>query len=394
MKEFIFSGNVLKCYGCRACEQICPQKCIHMNENSEGFIFPQIDQTKCIGCNLCEKVCPVIPDNHRTVFNNTAKNVYVAWNVNITERMNSSSGGIFTAIANFIFEKSGVVYGCSWKDERIEAHQIRITSVNEISNLQGSKYVQSTTENTFSQVKDDLKSGLYVMYTGTPCQIAGLKLFLRKEYEKLICVDFICHGTPSPKVLSKYVDFIEADYDKIWNLKFRDKKKSGYSAYLSFETLKRGKVSKLIGTSPYMVGFYKGFYNRESCYLCDFTSTKRVSDITISDYWGLGMFHPEQKREEKYGVSCIISNTAKGNKIITSMSEKIMLIYSTLSNCSANQPSLSHPNVRPQYRDVFFEDLEKEGFKYLSKKKLRPRLYYMYLITPTWIRNVYRRLKK
>jgi len=394
MKEFVFSGNVLKCYGCRACEQICPQKCIQMNENFEGFLFPKIDQTICIDCNLCEKVCPVIPDNRSKIFNDITNNVYAAWNIDLKERKNSSSGGIFTAIANSVFAKNGVVYGCSWKDERIVAHQIRITSVNDIYKLQGSKYVQSTTEETFSQVKNDLKNGLDVMYTGTPCQIAGLKLFLRKEYEKLICIDFICHGTPSPKVLSAYVDFIEVDYGKISNLKFRDKKESGYSAYLSFKTFKKGVISKLIGTSPYMVGFYKGFYNRESCYLCDFTSVKRVSDVTISDYWGFGMFHPELKKEEKYGVSCIISNTAKGEEIVASMSEKVILINSTLSNCSTNQPSLSHPNVRPQYRDVFFKDLEKNGFKYLSKNKLRPRLYYVYMFTPTWIRSIYRRLKE
>ena len=394
MKEFIEKIDKKQCYGCRACEQICPNECISMIENEEGFLFPRIDNKACNECGLCEKACPAVEENILKIFHEPAVNVYAAWNNNLQERMNSSSGGVFPILAKTVLNNGGTVYGCAWKENSLEAHQIRITSVNDIPKLQGSKYVQSSTDDTFIKVKQDLQTRREVLYTGTPCQIAGLRLFLGKEYDNLTTVDLICHGTPSPKLLSEYVKYIEEKYGKITDLKFRDKKKSGYSAYLSFITAEKQKITELIGLSPFMVGFYKAFYNRESCYQCKFTAKKRVSDITIADFWGFSLFHPGWKEEEKYGVSCILSNTSKGDFTITLIDNDLTLVNSTLSNCSAKQPSLSNPNPRPNYRDIVFKDLNGKGFKFLANGILRPRLYWLHKFTPAWVRNLLRPLKR
>lgn len=394
MKDFIFEGDKNQCYGCRACENRCPTGCITIAENQEGFLFPKIDQEKCTECGLCFKVCPAVEENLSGIFHEPSSNVYAAWNNNLNERLNSSSGGIFPALAKNVLKNNGVVYGCSWKDETMEAHHIRISSALDIHKLQGSKYVQSSTDDTFKRVENELNVGLKVLYTGTPCQIAGLTLFLGKDYDNLTTVDLICHGTPGNGVLSRYVTYLEEKHGKITDLKFRDKKKSGYSAYISFTTAGKRKIMELIGLSPYMVGYYKGLYNRESCYLCDFTTTKRVSDITISDFWGLNLFHPELTKENKFGVSCILCNTEKGISVIHSIKENLVTVESNLKYCSANQPSLLSPQKRPDYRNKIFKEIEEKGFKCLATGILRPRHFILYKIIPDRLRKMLRSLKK
>ena len=390
----IFNGlNKNSCYGCCACEQICPAKCIEMVEDEEGFVFPSWSKNECSECGLCVKVCPAFKNNHPKIFHKPASHAFAAWNNNLKERMNSSSGGIFSVFAKAILDEGGAVYGCAWKEGKFEAIHIRISSIIDIPKLQGSKYVQSFTGNTFNDVKADLKKGKKVLYTGTPCQIAGLKLFLGKDFPNLFSIDLICHGTPSPLVLSKYIEMLEENYGKIKDLKFRDKKKSGYRSYISFITQDNSRISLIVGLSPFMIGFFKAYFNRESCYNCDFTSNSRVGDVTIADYWGLDQAHPELKKHEKYGISCILCNSQKGIDLISSVKNKLKLHNSSFEKCAQKQPSLHHPDLRPSYRNSIFSDLNKLGFSYLSKNFLRPRYYWFRRLIPARLKNLIRYIK-
>ena len=197
--ENISKLNKNNCTGCRMCEQICPVNAIKMIENKEGFIEPVIDKTKCINCGLCSKRCPQLNEIKREDYK---MEVYAAKNKNIEEQKSSSSGGVFSVLANYVLENNGIVFGCAFNDNLIAEH-IGIEDKNELYKLRGSKYVQSNTKNTFKDVKENLENSRMVLYSGTPCQIAGLKQFLGKEYDNLYTVDLVCHGVPSPKLFKK-----------------------------------------------------------------------------------------------------------------------------------------------------------------------------------------------
>ena len=191
-----------KCCGCRACEQICPIEIIHMEEDTEGFIYPQVGD-KCIECKLCEKVCPLLNDNKKLSEEFVPK-VYAAHIKDEEILVNSSSGGIFTALAEAVLRQQGMVFGAAYNEEMNVEH-ICINKIDDLHKLRGSKYVQSNTLATYGQVKQILGKERYVLYVGTPCQIAGLKRYLGKVYERLITVDLVCHGTPSPKIFREYI---------------------------------------------------------------------------------------------------------------------------------------------------------------------------------------------
>jgi len=393
MDKKIFQGDILKCYGCRACEQICPKRCITMQENVEGFIYPIVDNTICINCDMCESVCPV-----NTSFNGNSKTeqiTYAAWNRKFSERISSSSGGVFPAIASEVIDAGGIVYGCAWGENNLIASQIRISRKEDIIRLKGSKYVQSSTENTYKEVFHDLRNGLTVLYSGTSCQIAGLKLFLKIEYEKLITIDLICHGTPSHKMLDAYVRYIEKkENGKISNLKFRDKKLSGWRSWVTYINEKSNKKHFCLGGStPYMFGFYRGYFSRESCYKCQFTNSQRVGDITLADYWGIDKFQPELYREQKYGISLIICNTRKGFKYIDTVKKLIVLNDSKIEYAIAGNHSLSKQNRRGRYRGEAYLDLENKGFEYMANHYLKPKFMLIRGLVPSEFKNLYKYFK-
>jgi coenzyme F420-reducing hydrogenase beta subunit len=395
MHKEIFKGDLNQCYGCQACKQICPTNCIKMQPNNEGFIFPSIDNSKCINCGLCESVCPVNINILAKTNNVYEQNTYAAWNKNIAERMSSSSGGVFPAIAARVIKNGGVVYGCAWQKDKLTAQQIRIDREEDILMLKGSKYVQSSTANTYSEVKSDIKIGLTVLYSGTPCQIAGLKLYLKEEYDNLITIDLICHGTPSPKMLDAYVEYVQKkENSKISNLKFRNKKKSGWRSWVSYLNIYKNKTKfLLIGSSPYMYGFNKGYFNRESCHLCKFTIPKRVSDITLADYWGVAKFHPELYNEQKYGLSLIICNTSKGLQSVNKSKHVLELRESKMEYAIAGNHSLSKQNERSKVRNYAFEDLEQKGFEYMAKTYLKPNYLWIHELIPSIMKNAIKLLK-
>lgn len=301
--------SAINCCGCAACAQRCPQSCITMIPNEEGFKYPKVDYTKCINCHLCEKVCPINISIQPT-------EPIECWAMrNMDEKVvnESSSGGVFTYLANQILEQGGIVFGAKFDNNWNVVHDF-IKSKEELYKLQTSKYVQSDTNSIMLKVEYFLKEGKPVLFVGTPCQIAGLKLFLRKEYVNLYLVEIVCHGVPSPKVWRLYLKEITNNFtEKIANINFRDKS-TGWAKY-SIKVVMGDKVIKSrYDEHPYMRTFLTDFIVRPSCYNCHFKSHKSFADITIGDYWGIDKL-PDISDDNK-GYNVVIVRTSKGLDLI------------------------------------------------------------------------------
>lgn len=360
--------NKKNCTGCRMCEQICPVNAIKMIENEEGFIEPTVDEKKCINCGICSKKCPQLNDIEYKRLENLE--VYAAKNRNIDEQKKSSSGGVFSAIANYVLENEGIVYGCAFNKEFVAEH-IGIQKKNELYKLKGSKYVQSNTMDTFNNVKEYLNKNKIVAYSGTPCQIAGLKNFLGKEYENLITIDLLCHGVPSPKTFKEYIKYLEnKSGKKIQNYEFRNKEKQywnlGYKIKITFEE----NEAKFINGDEdiYTNAFSKGIMLREVCYNCKYTNNKRMGDITLGDFWGVDKTYP--KLYDKNGVSVILVNTLKGKEILDKIKKEIIIDEVEYEEVENYADTLKQSCERNDERNKIFEKIEKEGIYNILKKKI------------------------
>ena len=348
------------CCGSRTCEQICPQKAISMVENKEGFLEPKIDMNKCIKCGLCVKKCPQL---NELTNNEELEKVYAAKDIN--EQLSSSSGGIFSTIANKILDEKGVVFGATYNDNNNVEH-ISISEVEDLKNLKGSKYVQSDIKNTFNEAKKYLDSGRKVLFVGTPCQISGLNAYLGKQYNNLLTVDFVCHGVPSPKLFKNYLKW-EARGKNITDFRFRSKLKKGWGLCYSYRIenkLKHGSVKM----NPYYNAFLNGYTYRECCYNCKYATKQRISDITLCDYWGIEKEHPEFY--DSKGVSGIIINTQKGNQIFKQIQKKLIYIESTFDKLKRKNHNLENPAIRPEIRDTVYDGIFDKDFNIAIKENL------------------------
>ncbi len=292
------------CCGCRACEAICPVRCITMHEDEEGFLYPLADATICTGCGLCEKICPVLS---RADARKPLK-VYAAKNPDEQMRLASSSGGIFSLLAEKTISAGGVVFGVRFNDKWEAVHDSAET-MEEIAAFRGSKYVQSDTGDTFVRVKALLQAGRQVLYTGVPCQIAGLRNFLRKLYPNLLLVDVVCHSVPSPAVWKRYL--AEQFGENIREIRFRAKPQ-GWKAYHVCITGTNGAVllDEAGRRNIYIQGFLQNLYLRPSCHKCPAKSFRSGSDLTIADYWGINRLYPDY--DDDKGVGLVTVNTEKG----------------------------------------------------------------------------------
>lgn len=361
------------CTGCGACYNICPKNAITMQADKEGFKYPVIDKEKCINCNLCEKICPVL----NKVNSNTKETpeVLAAYTKNETERNSSSSGGIFYELANLILSNNGIVVGAGYDEKFNVVHKIVYNKEN-LKELQGSKYVQSDTKNTYQETKEILEKGTEVLYVGTPCQIAGLKLFLQKNYDNLYTCDLICHGVPSPKIWQKYL----SEYNgKIQNCYFRNKDDGWncFSMKIVFENnkFKRFKMTK----DDFIRLFLNNYTLRPSCYDCKFSKIPRIADISLGDFWGVEGKYPEFSDDK--GTSLILVNSKKGDDLIN----KIIGNIYYKENCNLDYAIKCNPCIcgsvkKPIRRKEFFDDLDKLKIKqlsgkYLTKQSLISRIY-------------------
>ena len=344
------------CVGCRSCEQVCPKRAITMKEQEDGFLYPYIDEERCIECALCVKHCPTQMKKNNSIM---PISVFAFRNKNDAQVLQSASGGVGVLTAQKIIEKSGVSYGVAY-DAVFCAKHIRVDDLSELPRIQSSKYVQSDTGDTYSQVQKDLQSGKMVLYTGTPCQIAGLYSFLGKEYEKLYTIDLICHGVPSPKFFKKYLEFQNRKTDgKTIYFNFRSKDKRGWGTQYLLKTKTKTKT-KTLSLDRYGKHFMKGDCYRESCYQCEYANIHRVGDLTIGDFWGIGKSHPDFYSEK--GVSSVFVNTEKGRRLFDSIKDEAWVINATLEEAMVKQGNLVYPTKRPLERDTFYRDINCDDF--------------------------------
>jgi coenzyme F420-reducing hydrogenase beta subunit len=366
MRTVVFHNKPQEvCYGCTACYAVCPKSAIKMESNSEGFKYPQIDANLCVDCGLCEKICPTQKEPLNNVLYDTPQNVFAAWNKNLKERLQSTSGGLFYVIARKWINEGGVVYGVALEDDLIVRH-IRVDSVDNLYKLQGSKYVQSDLNDIFKRIKSDLCNGEKVMFSGTPCQVGGLRTFLRKDYHNLLTVDLVCHGTPSPLIFSEHIKYIEKrNNDKIEDFKFRGKKPSGWRAYI-FHVFKSGKTREFfLGGDFFSYSFYLSRFNRTSCFSCEYSQSKRSGDITLSDFWNAEKTCKSLKRQRKYGFNLVMCNTPKAIELINSISDEIEKMTLPFEVARDGDVRLRHSEPKPEYRNQFFKMFNEKGYEYL-----------------------------
>jgi len=313
------------CCGCHACESVCPTRCITMREDAEGFLYPETDVSKCIDCHLCEKVCPVIQSPLRTGINvPLAKDflepprVFAARCGSDALRMASASGGAFTVLAERVIQNGGVVFGARWNEDFTEAVHDFTETLDGLSAFRGSKYLQSRIGDAFKKCREFLLAGREVMFTGTPCQIAGLRRALRRDFPKLLAVDIACHSTPSPKVWKAFWtdlwerESIETPVDVLFRKKVFDTKNKRWNcAMFSVETPAGTAFCKPLYATSYGKGFGQGLFSRPSCHECPSKNRTSGSDITIGDFWGVEKYYPQLKSNE--GLSVVICNTERGN---------------------------------------------------------------------------------
>lgn len=362
MNSIYLVGN--KCCGCHSCEYSCPHNAIEFFESQEGFCYPQIDDNKCIGCGICLKRCPI-----SNVMVNKSKQIGYAAYINDKRVLRtSSSGGIFYALAKNIIDTGGVVFGCSFDGKNVR-HQVA-TMIHELSSLKGSKYVESDTAGVYPLVQRYLDNNQNVLFTGTPCQIAGLKLFLNKDYENLFMVDIICHGVPSRKLFRLYIKWMEEkNKAKLLTYSFRNKEKNDWSLTYKAELKKNNGKNKTIeaiaSIDPYYYAFLQGRTYRESCYQCPYSQSSRPGDITLGDFWGIEKILPEM--DYVNGVSAVIVNNEKGNYLFNSIKEKLTYQNVALESIVNNNGNLRTPSKRPSERESIYTCLESRGFSIAAK---------------------------
>ena len=365
--------DLKKCCGCGSCIQRCPKQCISMRIDNEGFWYPDVDHYRCIDCGLCEKVCPCLQD----LRNKEPQQVYAAITNNENLRQNSSSGGVFSLLALKVLKDGGVVAGAAFTT-KWQVHMVCIKSADELWRLQGSKYVQADTCNTFCEVEKFLKEGRTVLYSGTPCQIKALKLFLKKYYENLYAVDVACHGVPSPGVWQDYLDEISKNALKtvcgksaelssidtmslIKDIKFREKSLGWRKYRIVFDIAKssgngKSELSSIHYDNPFFRAFNSSLIIRPSCTFCPAKHGNSNSDLTIGDYWGIENVAPEI--DDNKGVSLVLVNSIKGKFLLNSVDIKLVeSCYEDAIKCNAG---IRESTKFHEKREVFFQNYKKK----------------------------------
>lgn len=322
------------CCGCGACAQVCPKNCISMRADSEGFLYPAVETENCIECGLCRQVCPVLQQSERKKISE----IYAAYALNEEIREDSSSGGIFSLLANSVLEARGVVFGAAF-DEDFSVHHIKVESAADMYKLRGSKYLQSRTEMTYAEAKCALDDGKTVLFSGVSCQIAGLKSYLTKDYENLYTVDVLCHGVPSPEVWERYLQTLEEQYGSgIHNASFRSKKIGWHDFASELHFQDASVYCRHHNEDLFMQCFLRNICLRPSCHSCKFREGRSGADITLGDAWGIQNWMPEL--DDDRGTSIVLINSEKGRQMWLQIAEQ---------TCSRQ----GDPEIILQYNSVY-----------------------------------------
>ncbi len=351
------------CCGCRSCEQICPQQCISMQEDFEGFRYPTVNDKECIHCGLCVYHCPMITD---PIISNrlTEPKVFAARLKDDILLKQSSSGGMFTALAKSILKQNGIVFGCAF-DENFIAQHICVEKEVELERLRGSKYVASDPNSVYTQVRKFLKENRKVLFTGCGCHIAGLRKFLGKDYENLLTMEIICHGTPSQKLFSKHIEYLSQKMgEKILSYEFRNKQ-DGWG--LNYKTKTKTKTIFLpADKDSYYASFLRGKTYRPCCFECHFAKQERMADITVGDFWGIELFHPDFY--DYRGVSGLMLNTVVGENAWKLAQAEVVAKPSNFAEFSRRNGNLKRPTKKPMERDNIYKGLDELSYSEFSER--------------------------
>lgn len=348
------------CSGCTACFNVCTHHAITMQPDTLGFMYPKVNLDICVDCGLCERVCAFNP-NYDISTNFPNPQAFAARHKSESEIMRSRSGAAFIAITDEILKQNGVVYGVGYKEHFQVAHK-RATTKEQRDEFRGSKYVQSDLTNIFLQVRDDLKCGKTTLFSGTPCQVAGLKAFLGKlNTDNLILLDIVCSGVPSPKFWSDHLDYLERKHQSpVSYVNFRDKEVFGWKALC--ETYKYGDSHE---KKPSHYVFYQPLFFRPSCHVCPFTNLHRPGDITIADFWGWERADSTFNADDK-GCSLVLCNTEKGLSLFNRVKKDLKVLPVPLEKVMQNR--LKSPTEEPTQKQSFIQCYEKYGYEKALKK--------------------------
>lgn len=348
------------CCGCTACANVCPHAAISMQPDGLGFQYPSVDIGKCVDCGLCNKVCQFNSDYDRYL-NYASPIVYSVRHNDEVQLARSQSGAVFYALANHFSLDGGLVYGAAFTDNWRVRH-IKADDPKKLESLRMSKYVQSDLGRIFHSVKEDLREGHKVLFSGTACQVAGLKSFVpNKLHNNLVCIDIVCHGVPSPKIWTDYIDYLEEKYSsKIVKACFRDKRFGWHGAKESFQFANGNEIFARTSNRLY----FSGLSLRESCTVCHFTNTSRVGDITLGDHWGIPKDSPFEK--DAKGLSLVLVNSEKGKQLFDAVRDN--LFVEIIEDKSYLQPQLLHPAKQNPRHEAFVKDYERYGFLMVAKK--------------------------
>ena len=361
------------CCGCAACVQICPKQCISMQADSEGFLYPAVDADICVQCGVCERVCPVL---HNPTLSAKKPEIYAAYALDTDIREVSSSGGIFSLLAEWVLNHQGLVFGAAF-DEDFSVHHIKVESAADMYKLRGSKYLQSRIENTYAEAKTALEEGKMVLFSGVGCQIAGLRTYLKKDFDNLYTADVLCHGVPSPRLWEKYVREQESCIcSNITSASFRSKVQ-GWKVFSMEHYFDNGqRYCKSLTEDSFMQCFLRNICLRPACHNCQFKKFPRVSDLTIGDAWGIADYMPDM--DDDRGTSLVIINSSRGNQLWNAVKNQTKFRKGKMEQLLPPSAD-SRRSVRPHYRrNRFFRDMEKgvsmEKLAKLSRKPLHRRV--------------------
>lgn len=357
--------TVPNCTGCSACQNACNLDAIEMVADKEGFVYPQVDSDKCIRCGKCVKSCPSLQGICSS--GHFGPEVYAAWNKNTEIRILSTSGGVFTALAEAVIGQGGYAAGAFYDDEFRICHGV-VSSLDEVPRLRQSKYAQSWMGSTFRTIQKLLKDGKTVLFCGTPCQSAGLQQFLGKEYETLYCCDFICRGVISPKVYAKFLqDMQPSNAVGLSRVHFKNKD-FGWNRFSTKLTFGDGSVyHKDRNEDHYMRGYLRhNLYLRPSCHQCQYKTLPRISDMSLGDFWGIGRY--DQSLDNEKGTSVVLVNSEKGRKLLALAQETIVVHKRSLEEVIAGNSCLLNVAEPGKYRDFFFKNIDRYPFDELLIK--------------------------